>query len=129
MAGLLGEGGNIVLSGTWTATTPATLVDFRPIQGNGISKGPDGYPCNTYKVANRDTTSALILNIVVQGLHDNDTTNGHAYPIYPGDAPQPFQEGEKANALVLVKGWLTTLTNGTTSSSAYVSGGVMVRRT
>jgi hypothetical protein len=129
MAGLLKEGGNILLSGTCSATSPATLADFRPEQGNGISKGPDGYPCNTYALANRDTTSGLILNVVVTGLHDNDTTNAYAYPLYPNDSPIVFQKGEHANELVLIKGWLTTVENATTSSSAYVSGGVIVRRT
>jgi hypothetical protein len=79
-------------------------------------------------VANRGTDSTLVVNVKIAGLHDNSTTSGAA-PLYMGDTPQPFQEGEHANAIVLVQAWLTTVANATTSSSCYVSGHVMGRRT
>ncbi len=122
MASLIGDGGIAVLSGS-----PAVVADFRPL-GGMIANGPDGPPKNAYIVANRDTTSAVVVAVRITGLHGTASAAGKAYPIFPGDPPQPFQNGEHANALVLVEAWPLTLTGATSSTSTVISGGWMCNR-
>ena len=129
MAGLLGEGGIVSLSGTFNSASPATLADFT-LTGGQISIGPDGRPCNIYTVTLFDTNSAYLLAVRVTGLQDNSTASKAL--VIP-NVPQPFQITEHANDLKQVKGWLTTNTgadlSGTaTANSATVIGFVMGRR-
>ncbi len=129
MAGLLGEGGVISLSGTFNSATPATLADFTPTGGQ-IQKGPDGRGCNVYSLTLVDTSSSYLLAVRVSGLQENGTASKAT--CIPG-VPQPFQITEHANDLRLVQGWLTNnagadFTTTATASSATVIGFVMVRR-
>lgn len=129
MAGLIGEGGLVILSGTCNAASPAILADFTCNNGR-IRQGPDGMPPNGYSVANRDTSSGLILWVQIQGLNTTNSNSGtgtRAYPIYPGET-QPFQMSFDSNDLLQVRAWLTDLTNTPGVANAVVSGGVFIRR-
>ena len=129
MAGLLGEGGIGILSGSVNSTTPAILADFRCNNGR-IRQGVDGMPCNGYSVSNRDTSSSFIVWVQVAGLNTTNSTSGtgtRAYPIYPGES-QVFQMTLDSNDILLVSAWMTYLSNATTSSNTAVSGGVFLRR-
>ncbi len=129
MAGLLGDGGIVLLSGSYSATTPAVLLDCLPIGGN-IAQGPDGPPKNAYVIANRDTTSSVVVAVRIYGLHGSGSSGSttRAYPIFPGDPPQAFQNGEHANALTKIEAWPLTLTGGTSSTNTVISGGWMCSR-
>ena len=133
MAGLLGEGGITALSGTCSSTSPATLADFRPETGDGISRGVDGRPCNIFTVTNNDTSGKYLLKVQVAGLHDFNATSNHYGAVCLPQVPKPLQLVEHSNQLALVKAWLTDLAGvnlaGTdTASSVYVLGEVSSRR-
>lgn len=125
MAGILGEGGFVSLSGTCSAESPAVLMDFR--RSYKPTSGPDGIPANLCTFVNGDTANTHVLHVKVQGLHDNSTAN--MATVLPLTA-QTFQFGLKQNDIVYVEGWLSKLADGTadTASSMMVAGFVSGRR-
>jgi hypothetical protein len=123
MAGLIAEGGFAALSGTNNSANPVTIADFRP-GTSSMSKGTDGLPCGGYRLKNNDTTGTLVMNIQINGLHNNNTAS--AYAVMPGDTGE-WKLGTISNGIRFVKGWTSTLTGATTSSTITVSGGVFIR--
>ncbi len=129
MAGLLGEGGIVSLSGSCNSAAPATLADFS-LTGGMRTVGPDGRAANIYNLTLADTNSAYLLAVRVRGLQENSTTSKAL--VIP-NIPHPFQLRLNTNELTLVEGWLTDnagadLTGNATSNSARVIGFVMGRR-
>lgn len=127
MASLLAEGGFASLSGTWSAAAPATLADFRIGTNN---KGLDGAAPNIYTVRNGGSTGESLVWVQIFGLHTSNSTVGtgtQGFPIWPGES-QPFQLGDHNNEIVLVKAWLTTVANATTSGSTTITGGKVSSR-
>jgi hypothetical protein len=130
MAGLLGEGGIVALSGTCNSASPATLADFRYQEGDHISKGPDGRACNIYQVIQNDTGNTMLVKVRATGLQENNTTSGAiAFPLIP----LSLQNEEDTNGIALVQAWPVTLagadlTSTATANSVMVSGMVVSRR-
>ena len=125
MASLLGEGGLGLLSGTASAATPVTLVDFRPSSGNAISNGADGRAVNAYTVHNGDTTGLYLVRGRVDGLQENNTAS--AFTIWPG-LDKTFQIGLNRNELTRITAWATDMSGNTFSGSITISGEPLSRR-
>ena len=122
MASLLAEGGFASLSGTWSSASPATIADFRKGQNN---KGLDGDAPNIYTVRNGGSTGESLVWVQIFGMHTTNSTVGtgtQGFPIWPGES-QSFQMSEHNNEIALIKGWLTTVANATTSVSTTITGG------
>jgi hypothetical protein len=125
MAGLLGEGGQGNINGTYSATSPLVLMDFVPCITPAC--GVDGESANGITLLNLDTSSTYYVRGRVQGLQQYSTAS--YFTIAPATS-QTFQVGWESNQVAYVVGWVTNATNGALADTINVpvAGFVSIRR-